>query len=50
MNVKPNNLSHELTLGYSTCPNDTFVFHALAHGLVNVIPFDFPCLWKMWKP
>ena len=23
-----------LTLGYSTCPNDTFIFHALTHGLV----------------
>ncbi len=24
----------ELTFGYSPCPNDTFAFHALAHGLV----------------
>lgn len=23
-----------LTLGYSPCPNDTFIFHALVHGLV----------------
>ena len=23
-----------LTLGYSPCPNDTFIFHALIHGLV----------------
>jgi 1,4-dihydroxy-6-naphthoate synthase len=23
-----------LTFGYSTCPNDTFAFHAIAHGLV----------------
>src|SRR5690606_32111769 len=22
-----------LTLGYSPCPNDTFIFHALVHGL-----------------
>jgi hypothetical protein len=28
----------ELTFGYSPCPNDTFAFHALAHGLV-----DAPC-------
>lgn len=28
----------ELTFGYSPCPNDTFAFHALAHGLVNA-PF-----------
>lgn len=24
-----------LTLGYSTCPNDTFLFHALAHGRID---------------
>lgn len=24
-----------LTFGYSPCPNDTFAFHALAHGLVD---------------
>lgn len=27
-----------LTFGYSPCPNDTFAFHALVHGLV-----DTPC-------
>lgn len=27
-----------LTLGISPCPNDTFVFHALAHGLVDGAP------------
>lgn len=25
----------ELTFGYSPCPNDTFAFHALSHGLVE---------------
>lgn len=25
----------ELSLGFSPCPNDTFVFHALTHGLVE---------------
>ena len=25
----------ELTFGYSPCPNDTFAFHALSHGLVS---------------
>jgi 1,4-dihydroxy-6-naphthoate synthase len=25
----------ELTFGYSPCPNDTFAFHALSHGLVH---------------
>lgn len=28
----------ELTFGYSPCPNDTFAFHALTHGLID-IPF-----------
>jgi len=28
----------ELTFGYSPCPNDTFAFHALSHGLVEA-PF-----------
>ena len=28
----------ELTFGYSPCPNDTYAFHALAHGLVDA-PF-----------
>jgi 1,4-dihydroxy-6-naphthoate synthase len=28
-----------LTFGFSPCPNDTFAFHALVHGLVAV-PFD----------
>lgn len=27
-------MTHELTLGFSPCPNDTFIFHALIHGLV----------------
>ncbi|MCX5768379.1 MAG: 1,4-dihydroxy-6-naphthoate synthase [Gemmatimonadetes bacterium] len=28
----------ELTFGYSPCPNDTFAFHALTHGLID-LPF-----------
>ncbi|WP_319583795.1 1,4-dihydroxy-6-naphthoate synthase [uncultured Pseudodesulfovibrio sp.] len=27
-------MNNELTLGYSPCPNDTFIFHALTKGLV----------------
>ncbi len=27
--------SHPLRLGYSPCPNDTFIFHALVHGRVR---------------
>ncbi len=30
-----------LSLGYSTCPNDTFLFHALTHGLIPCDPFQF---------
>lgn len=29
------------TIGYSTCPNDTFIFHALTHGLIDTAPFRF---------
>lgn len=28
-------MNTNLKLGYSTCPNDTFIFYALAHNLVN---------------
>ncbi|CAN5891015.1 1,4-dihydroxy-6-naphthoate synthase [soil metagenome] len=31
-------IMRELTFGYSPCPNDTFAFHALTHGLVQA-PF-----------
>lgn len=27
-------MTRTLTLGYSPCPNDTFIFHALVHGLL----------------
>jgi len=30
-----------LDLGLSTCPNDTFIFHAMLHGLVDTEGFDF---------
>jgi 1,4-dihydroxy-6-naphthoate synthase len=30
-----------LGFGYSSCPNDTFAFHALAHGLVRVPGANF---------
>lgn len=28
-------MAHTLTFGFSPCPNDTFAFHALVHGLVE---------------
>ena len=30
-----------LRLGYSTCPNDTFIFYALAHNLIDCEGFKF---------
>ncbi len=30
-----------LTLGFSPCPNDTFIFHALVHGLVDADGYGF---------
>jgi 1,4-dihydroxy-6-naphthoate synthase len=32
-------MTRTLTLGYSPCPNDTFIFHALVHGLVPTAGF-----------
>ncbi len=29
-------MTRPLTLGYSPCPNDTFIFYALVHGLVAI--------------
>jgi 1,4-dihydroxy-6-naphthoate synthase len=34
-------LKINLSLAYSTCPNDTYIFNALAHGLIDVGPFAF---------
>jgi len=31
----------ELTLGYSPCPNDTFIFYALAHGKIDTGDLSF---------
>lgn len=36
-----NNTQKKLTLGYSTCPNDTFIFYALAHKLINSMGIEF---------
>lgn len=33
-------MTRPLTLGYSPCPNDTFIFHALTHGLVTTPGFS----------
>jgi len=33
-----------LTLGFSTCPNDTFIFDAMIHGKVNTEGLEFECV------
>lgn len=34
-------MTRALTIGYSTCPNDTFIFYALVHGKVLVPGIQF---------
>ena len=34
--------NHSLSLGFSPCPNDTFVFYALVHGKINLHPCCSP--------
>jgi 1,4-dihydroxy-6-naphthoate synthase len=34
-------MTQTLTIGYSPCPNDTFIFYALVHGRVRVPGMDF---------
>ena len=34
-------MTQVLTLGYSPCPNDTFIFYALIHGKVRVPGIEF---------
>ncbi|HSB32966.1 MAG TPA: 1,4-dihydroxy-6-naphthoate synthase [Nitrospirota bacterium] len=34
-------MTQTLTIGYSPCPNDTFIFYALIHGRVNVRGIEF---------
>lgn len=31
----------DYTIGFSTCPNDTFIFHAMIHGLVDIMEHHF---------
>src|SRR5574342_1267052 len=34
-------VTQTLTIGYSPCPNDTFIFYGLIHGRVNVPGVEF---------
>ena len=35
-----------LTLGFSTCPNDTFIFHALVHEVIDERTLHFEAVLK----
>ncbi len=34
-------MTRALTIGYSPCPNDTYIFYALVHGNVRVPGLEF---------
>jgi len=34
-------MKQQITIGYSPCPNDTFIFYALVHGKVHVPGIEF---------
>ena len=34
-------MTRELSLGFSPCPNDTFIFYALVHDLISLERFSF---------
>jgi len=34
-------MKKDFTLSYSPCPNDTFIFHAMTHGLIDTEGFSF---------
>ncbi len=36
-------MDNTITLGISPCPNDTYIFHALLHGFVDM-PFNIHCI------
>lgn len=38
-----------LRLGFSPCPNDTFIFYALVHGRVES-PVPWSPSWRTWRP
>lgn len=39
-------MTQKLSLGYSTCPNDTFIFHAMTHGRVDCDSIRFQPVLK----
>ena len=41
MNLKPQTSDFKITLGYSPCPNDTFIFDAMVHGKIDTEGLQF---------
>src|SRR6185436_10035929 len=41
MTTMTTNAMRTLSLGFSPCPNDTYTFHALVHGIIPVKGLDF---------
>ena len=39
-------MPHKLTLGFSPCPNDTFIFDAMIHGKVNTEGLEFEVIME----
>ena len=42
-------MSTPLRLGISTCPNDTFAFHALMHGQIDTMASRSRSSFWMWR-
>ena len=40
-NNKPQTVNRKLTLGFSPCPNDTFIFDAMVHGKIDTESLQF---------
>lgn len=36
----------KIKLGFSTCPNDTFMFDAMVHGKVDTLSYSFECVME----
>ncbi|HEX8831326.1 MAG TPA: MqnA/MqnD/SBP family protein, partial [Longimicrobium sp.] len=41
MTITTEPATRTLSLGYSPCPNDTFIFHALVEGIVGASGLEF---------
>lgn len=39
----------KLSLGFSPCPNDTFIFDAMVNGKIDTEDLEFDFFWQMLK-